>query len=200
VFLADGGSGIGLTAFYEVSSVLFGLVACLVAYLSYRHSAGTASQEASQARAREIARSVVTGITDGLSARLTEVEVSIKEQHETLTRIDTQGSAGLGLVAARVAVLETKIDVFWRSVAMDAAKIIHSPDPRRAHIDALLESFMDGQMTSLQENELRGILAVMRDYEPSGSELTFPVYPGEQIAAAILLRTMDHAVPKGRRR
>ena len=100
-------------------------------------------------------------------------------------------------VLERLARLETKVEVFWRSVAMDAAKIIHSPDPRRKHIDDLLDAFTGGTITREQAGELRKILVKMRDWEP-GEDAGFPVYQGEQVAAAILLRTMDHAMGVGR--
>lgn len=93
----------------------------------------------------------------------------------------------------RLTVIETKMDVFWRSVAVDAAKILHHPEPERAHIDALLDAFLDARMTQAEAEELRGYLQTIRDWE-QGRPSDFPIYPGEQVAATILLHTMDHVI------
>lgn len=174
--------------------VVVSLMALLITFLGYRENHGSQVSKVNEDRIRQIVReelSPVTLVHTQITERLSSLT---NEQHQASTDI-REVSGKIGTVLDRVTVLETKIEVFWKSVAMDAAKIIHSPDPRRAHIDALLESFMSGTMTPGEEEELRGILAVIRDYEPGISHLTFPVYPGEQIAAAILLRTMSHAVP-----
>lgn len=94
--------------------------------------------------------------------------------------------------------LEVKIDVYWTNFSMDAAKILHQPDPARHHIDVLLESFMDGTITDGERQELKKFLYIIRNWEP-GQEVGFPIHPGEQVAAAILLRTMDYVIDTTRR-
>lgn len=87
-------------------------------------------------------------------------------------------------------------------LAMNAAKNIHQPDPRRAHIDELLESFMEGTLTPSERIELRKILINIRNWEPKSADpeaavavFGFPIYPGEQTSATILLSTMDVVDP-----
>lgn len=104
----------------------------------------------------------------------------------------------LAPIGEKLAKLEVKIDVYWTNFSMDAAKILHQPDPARHHIDVLLESFMDGTITDGERQELKRFLYIIRNWEP-GQNPGFPVHPGEQVAAAILLRTMDYVIDTTRR-
>lgn len=97
---------------------------------------------------------------------------------------------------AAITSLETKVDLFWKAVAVDVAKILHQPDPRRARVDSLLESFLAGTLSDEERGELRGYLEQIRDWEP-GKASGFPIRSGEQVAAAILLATMDYALAQG---
>ena len=166
------------------------MLALLVSYLAYRQTHTDLTGKRDDARIK----SIVHAETEAIAARQLELSAQLEnlvaQQAQLMQDIRTQNDR-IGTMLDRLAVLETKTEVFWRSVAMDAAKIIHSPDPRRKHIDELLDAFMNGKITPDQEAELRNVLEVMRDYEPGVTRLTFPVYPGEQIAAAILLRTLD---------
>lgn len=90
-----------------------------------------------------------------------------------------------------IGVLKTQVEVFWRSVALDAAKIIHSPDPARRHVDVLLEALTEGTLTIEEDIELRKLLVVIRNWEP-GHTAGFPIRDGEQGQAALLLRTMKY--------
>lgn len=88
----------------------------------------------------------------------------------------------------------TKMDVLWelqKQAALDAARILHHPEPGRAEIDHLLDAFVEDTLTPEEEIQLRKFLVIIREWEP-GDDVGFPVYQGEQMAAAILLRTMKH--------
>ena len=52
----------------------------------------------------------------------------------------------LEAISNRVGVLETKIDVFWKNVAYDAARILHSP--HTPEFDALLDGFREGRLNT----------------------------------------------------
>lgn len=179
-----------------IVSTFAAVLTILVAWLAYRDAHRTTVRAQNADEVRNIVREEIQAFvskqqeisnrTDGLVVTQTR---QTQDLHELADR--------MGRVLDRLSVMETKIEVFWKSVAMDAAKIIHSPDPRRAHIDALLDAFTEGTITTQQASELKTILVFLRDWEP-GKPADFPVYPGEQVAAAILLRTMDHAIPGGR--
>jgi hypothetical protein len=106
--------------------------------------------------------------------------------------IDLSLATALTPVVERLTVVETKIDVFWRSVAMNQANILHQPHPDRAHIDILLEAWKSGGLTPTQDVQLKHYLHLIRDYEP-GTDVGFPVRDGEQTAAGMFLATMDLA-------
>lgn len=178
-----------------ISSVA-GVAAMFIAYLTYRERHRDRINQGETDKIKAIVHAEMESFTARQLELSTRLDNLITRQNQLAQDVHDQ-NVRIGTILDRLAVMETKIEVFWRSVAMDAAKIIHSPDPRRAHIDALLESFMDGTMTPEEESDLRKVLVTMRDFEPGISHLDFPVYPGEQIAAAILLRTMEHAVTRG---
>lgn len=98
----------------------------------------------------------------------------------------------------RMAVVESKVDVFWKDVSYGSAKSLHHPEPTRQRLDELLDAFMQGILTEESEEELRGYLQVIRDWH-AGDQAPFMIYPGEQVAAAILLSTMGHVLDSARR-
>lgn len=108
-------------------------------------------------------------------------------------------NAALSKGDTRMAVLETKVDLMWVNLQKDMARIIHSPDPRRAHVDNLMNKIIDEQpFTPAEEDEMRDILKQIMMWEP-GQDIGFPVNPGEQVVAAFLLRSLDYAPIRGRK-
>jgi hypothetical protein len=168
---------------WEIAGSVSGLVGSLVAVLALWR---TTRRESGEDRRSEIAAAVssaVSPVKDALTRN--------SERISQLTDADTKMATQLSDMASRVAVLDTKMEVFWRSVALDAAKILHSPNPARRHVDELLEELMAGTISDARKSELRGILERVRDYH-AGDRTDFPIYPGERVAAAILLRTMEY--------
>lgn len=108
--------------------------------------------------------------------------------HRVTDAVDKNSLVLTGL-SDRITVLETKMEIFWKNVGVELARVLHSPNPARAHVDALLEAWMDNRITPDERQELRGLLEYIRDYH-QGDESDFPVYAGDQVAAAILLQTM----------
>lgn len=95
-----------------------------------------------------------------------------------------------------IAVLKSQMNTFqdmWKQLAFEMAKVLHQPDPLRAHIDRLLESLMEDTLSNEEALELKKYLVEIRNWEP-GTDLGYPVRDGEQTAAAILLKTMPHVV------
>jgi hypothetical protein len=88
---------------------------------------------------------------------------------------------------ARVSILESKMEVFWRNVAFDVSKILHSPHPGWESLDALLEKFQ-GQAISV--TEMADLETQLRDmvegrWEPA------EVTRADQVAASLLLRAIE---------
>lgn len=191
------------SALISILTALAGIMAPAIGWLAWQET------HRGNLRDREVERikSVVQAALEPVTAKQYELDTWLRETNTRLDQcVSRQDQLSRDLrdyaekqdrVLERLVRLETQTEVFWKSVAMDAAKIIHSPDPARQHIDVLLEAFMDGTITPEQQAELRKILLIMRDWEP-GAETDFPVYPGEQVAAAILLRTMEYALSGGK--
>lgn len=155
-------------------SVLGGLFAVMIGFLTWRDSHRTSLESADMAKIKSV---VDTAIAEGL-------EPLKVEQGDSKTR---------------VAVLETQVNLLWANLQKDIARIMHSPDPRRAHVDYFMDKLIDGEpLTSGEETELRDILTKIMHYEPGVSpDLGFPVHPGEQMQAAFLLRSLDYVPLKG---
>ncbi len=83
-------------------------------------------------------------------------------------------------VLTRLIAVETKIDLFWRGLSLDAARVLHSPHPQWARRDALLEAFMAHRLASDEAAELGALLLdVFDDHEAD---------PGQRMAAAVVLK------------
>lgn len=65
------------------------------------------------------------------------------------------------LMYGRVVRLETQMDLFLRTVSLDAAKILHQPHPDFARRDLLLERFTDNELTEEDESELLDAMAAV---------------------------------------
>lgn len=95
-------------------------------------------------------------------------------------------------VQERIAVIESKIDVFWKNVAYDVSQILHSPHQGWERLDSLLEQFRDRTITPDGMEELLRNLRVMvaGEWQPSVSR-------ADQVAATLLLHAIeqvnDHA-------
>jgi hypothetical protein len=118
------------------------------------------------------------------------------EQGMSHSPADTEAAITRALqpVVIKMTDLGTKMDVLWElqlQAAKDAARILHHPEEGRREIDTLLDAFIEDALTPDDEVKLRKFLITIRDWEP-GEDVGFPVYQGEQMAAAAILRTMKH--------
>ncbi|HEY2088199.1 MAG TPA: hypothetical protein VGH54_19555, partial [Mycobacterium sp.] len=88
---------------------------------------------------------------------------------------------------SRVAILESKMDVFWRNVAFDVSKILHSPHEGWEELDALLEKFQARDITDLEMADLETQLRDMVEGRWEPAEVT----RADQVAASLLLRAIE---------
>lgn len=82
-------------------------------------------------------------------------------------------------MTARAATLETKVEVFWRTVTVQAAAVLHSPHPEHARRDALLEALMAGRLGIRDAAELAALIQPVLD-DPGSTA-------AERLAAANVL-------------
>jgi hypothetical protein len=74
-------------------------------------------------------------------------------------------------MTARAVALETKVEVFWRTVTVQAAAVLHSPHPEHARRDVLLEALMVGRLGIRDAAELADLVQpVLDDPEVTAAE------------------------------
>ena len=86
-------------------------------------------------------------------------------------------------IRERITAVETKVDVFWRSICVDAARILHSPDPRLAARDELIDKFLAETISRAELTEFIEILKLVLDDHDS--------IAGDRLAASIILRSIE---------
>lgn len=184
-----------------IVAIVVAVIACcslVVSFVQWRENHSTHMG----GKLRETIKTVVQEEIKPVDERVQDHTARFVQSGERLNRIEDllKDIAGQQRTFAdTLAKMGVKVDMYWTSLealAMNSAKNLHQPDPRRAHVDKLLEAFMEGTLTPEERIELRKTLVTIRNYEPNGTtQLDFPVHPGEQTAAAILLSTMDLVDP-----
>jgi hypothetical protein len=163
-----------------------------VAYWRETHSAAVQKK-----RREEIAAQLAAAITP-VQHDLTELHVKLDALNDSRTlAIKAVVSEGLEPVRDQLAILNTKVEPLWTALinmGINQTNVMHQPDPRRVHVDALLEELQaelrGGPLMSADHFlELQRILAQIKSWEP-GQDLGFPVLPAEPTSAAILLAIM----------
>jgi hypothetical protein len=165
------------------------VIMALIAYLSWRNSHKAQSRSATE----ELVKHALHPFKQELAL--------LQQNSDARDRLITTETESLMVRALQpiredIAVLKNQMTIFqdmWKQLAFEMAKVLHQPDPLRAHIDQLLEALMEDTLSNEEELELRKYLVDIRNWEP-GTDLGYPVRDGEQTAAAILLKTMPHVV------
>lgn len=187
-----------------IISIISVVVVCFsvaVAYIQYRDNHRTNENHDLHELIREIAQEVATQSNEPLKTLIADHTTRLTQTGDRLNRVEDLmkgNSTDLRSAIDTMNKMGVKVDMYWttlETLAINAAKGLHQPDPRRARIDHLLEAFMEGTLTAEERIDLKKLLVLIRNYDPGTSHLNFPVYPGEQTAAAILLSTMDVVDP-----
>lgn len=183
-----------------IISVISVVVVCLsvaVAYIQYRENHKIKVDD----DLHEVIREIATKAVEPLKDQIANHETRFGQDGDRLNRMEElmrANGADMRAVIETITKMGVKVDMYWstlETLAMNSAKGLHQPDPRRARVDYLLEAFMEGTLTADERLELKKVLVQIRNYEPGGPELSFPVYPGEHTLATILLSTMDMVDP-----
>lgn len=120
-----------------------------------------------------------------------DIRGDVRELKAELRIINERGTQGMESIAQRVGVLETKMDVFWRTVAYDAAQVLHSPHEGRRELDRLLEAFRAKSLTTEEVPVLLGKLDRIRTAHAGDIVEGAEVTPGDSIAAALIQRYLQ---------
>jgi hypothetical protein len=171
-------------------TVICTALAVIISYKAYREAHGDRNSIKRDAAVRQAVVSGTAEVTQKLALldeRMTGFHGGFNDKVQSLVE------RALKPTDIRLAQVETKVDLFKEQLALAMAQILHQPDPTRAEVDSLLESFMEGTISPDDLSELRRHLDQIRNWEP-GQPSPYPIHPGEQVAAAILLNTMDTAL------
>jgi hypothetical protein len=181
----------------SVISVVVVCASVAIAYIQYRENHKTKVDD----DLHEVIRQIAHQANEPLQTQLTDHTLRFTQTGDRLNRIEDlikTNSSDLRSATETMTKMGVKVDMYWstlEALAMNSAKGLHQPDPRRARVDYLLEAFMEGTLTNGERLELKKFLVQIRNYEPGGPELSFPVYPGEHTLATILLSTIDVVDP-----
>ena len=173
------------------------IIGLVVAYIQWREN----HSDRISGKLSHTVKTIIQQESEPIKAAVSDHSVRLTQTGDRLNRIEellkdiAQDQRQSNDTVTKMGV---KVDMYWASLealAMNSAKGLHQPDPRRQRIDDLLEAFMEGVLTDSERIELKKILVQIRNYEPEGPDLEFPVYPGEHTLAAILLSTIDMVDP-----
>lgn len=87
------------------------------------------------------------------------------------------------LLTTRVSNLETKIEIFWRNVSFDAAKILHTPHPENSRRDFLIIRWENKNIGLVELHEL---ISVFKEIIPDEKREM-----AERNAASLFLRALE---------
>jgi len=187
-----------------MEAAITGIVLAVVAIISLTvaiHQYRLNHSDHDDAKLRKTIKEVAHEVNEPINVSITAHTVTLTQHGDRLNRIEDllkDNSADVKALLEALSKMGVKVDMYWNtleSLAMNAAKGLHQPDPARNRIDYLLEAFTEGTLTADERTELKKFLVQIRNYEPSSPPLEFPVHPGEQTFAAILLSTMDIVDP-----
>ena len=162
---------------YEILTLVFSALAVAAAFITFLYSRHRNVSSDTEKHIQEL----VKGATDKLREDFSAEKFTSADVRSRLDRIERITEK----TVPRLDVLEAKIDVFWRNVAYDAARILHSPHPDRAELDTLLEAF--------QENKLdpSGMEKLVRKLEEVKQNRNGKFLNGDRMAAIVLLNVID---------
>jgi hypothetical protein len=171
-------SGATLALVLSVAGAVLGGVGTFLGYL-YARTRNARDDLKAETRAAEEAKAEREA-TRALAQAAHDLAFSTKAEVRGLSsEVTAQDS--------RVSILESKMEVFWRNVAFDVSKILHSPHQGWENLDTLLEKFRDQDITALEMADLETQLRDMVEGRWTPTDVT----RADQVAASLLLRAIE---------
>jgi hypothetical protein len=191
----------GVNEWVQVALAVATVIAAIMAWIAVKRDSRKDTAVGNELRIKELARFEQEPLKDRIAVnggRIDQMRDSVNRMEATLINVDHN----VHDTRERLASVEALQRQHIEQLTMSLMKQLHQPDPRRARVDHLLEEYMEGTITDSEIIELKKYLVKMRNFEPTENQiedsariLGFPVFPGEQTNAAILLGTMDLVNP-----
>jgi hypothetical protein len=171
-------SGASLDVLLSVVGTLLAGVGTVAGFL-YARNRNRNDDLKAEVRAEEATKAQVDAVERVATAAYDETGSLRTEVRGLRSEVGDQGG--------RVSILESKMEVFWRNVAIDVSKILHSPHEGWESLDALLDKFRAQSIDDAEMAELEGHLREMVDGQWEPAEVT----RADQVAASLLLRAIE---------
>lgn len=171
-------NGASLAVVLSVAGALLGGTGSFLGYL-YARSRNTRDDAKAETRAAEEARAERESVRNLAQSAHDMAAAAGAEARGVHSEVTAQDS--------RVSILESKMDVFWRNVAFDVSKILHSPHPGWESLDVLLEKFQGSDISVTEMADLETQLRDMVEGRWEPAEVT----RADQVAASLLLRAIE---------
>lgn len=178
-------------------TVVCTVLAIIISGIAWWESHGDRGDRRAREAAGAVASAAVTPVAQAVAVLESRTGLEARERDRLIIKgMISEIVAPVNTEMARIDVRLQMMDENWKQLASEMVKVLHHPIPERAHVDALLDGYEEGMLDSGEWLELRRHLAYIRSWEP-GTPSDYPIYPGEQTAAAILLQVMNMSEPKG---
>lgn len=169
---------VDLTVVLSVAAAVLGAAGSFLGYLFVRSRSARDDLKAdtkAQAEAKALAEAAHS-LAETAHAAALAVAAEVRGLRSEVTAQDS-----------RVSILESKMEVFWRNVAFDVSKILHSPHPGWESLDVLLDKF---QAHNISATEMADLETQLRDMV-EGRWTPADVTRADQVAASLLLRAIE---------
>lgn len=170
--------GVDLTVVLSVTATVVGATGSFLGFVYLRHR-NAREDLAAETKAKAEVRAYLEATHKVAQAAQDSADAGRAETRGLRSEVTAQES--------RVAILESKMDVFWRNVAFDVSKILHSPHPGWEDLDVLLEKFQVRAITAAEMADLETQLRDMVEGRWEPAEVT----RADQVAASLLLRAIE---------
>ncbi len=170
---------------FEIISTLIAVLAVATSVIAFLYSRRRDADKDSAGRIQQMIRDGTAGLAGTVDKNTLNITDLIQRTVPDLQKLLDKTADRLDTVISRTGVLETKIDVFWKNVAFDAARILHSP--HTPELDVLLEKLGRDELIPVETARLIEMLAEVSDDRSAPS--------GNRIAAVIILRIIELGMP-----
>lgn len=122
----------------------------------------------------------------GVVSLIVTVAIFLSNRKQTRDQIATKDfdsvKTDVGNMKIAIAEINVKLQIFWKDVSFDAARILHQPHAHAAEMDRLLDKYLAEQ---LRGNELKLLIVLLEATRDDDGQIE-----GRRLAASQMLRAI----------